>query len=1316
MAMKQEGMADDKAVGEGEKKETSPTDAGNAKKKRKGFLSRIWNGIFRLQGDDFEKRLQYISKEEAAVIARMTRRSRSWRRMSRHLIIFSVIFEVIAVGYAIMTTRSVDMNWKMRAIRVLPMFLLPALASAAYSAFVSFTRICDRRDQKILERLRAERQAKIDELKEKTNYYTTQQLIQRYDSDPAAKAAAATVLASKLGADSGLKVYLGDESNPSAPMGKSNDVELVQSTGLRNRKQVNSKSTSPGTATPNVADQQLVGSGGTDQTQTSEYNQLVVVDHHQPQSSTTQDGGWIARIAALLVGEDPTQSYALICGNCHMHNGLARKEDFPLQAASFSPISRLYLYYRMSRPTTRSKNKRQRQGDDGASTTEIWRKIHQTGVVTEDDMNQLYMIWKAVCSGCRVNAKDNPNCFCALVPPPNGSRKSGLWQKMSDFEESLGPDPAKDLRASANSPAGLTNLGATCYANSILQCLYMNKSFREGIFSVEPDVLQQQPVLDQLVRLFVQLHVSKMAFIDSSPFVKTLELDNGVQQDSHEFLTLLLSLLERCLSHSKVPKARTIVQDLFRGSVSHVTTCSQCGRDSEASSKMEDFYELELNVNGLKSLDESLDDYLTVEELHGDNQYFCESCKTRVDASRSIKLCTLPDVLNFQLKRCIFLPKTTTKKKITSVFSFPAELDMRHRLPELSQSDLVYDLSAVLIHKGTGVNSGHYIAHIKDENTAQWKELELSRINERRKEVRSVLAEAPFQPLEQPFYWISSDWLRHWADNIFPTSIDNTVIQCSHGKVPVSKVTSMKRLSAKAWDKLFSKFFSFLQFVYAEWCYGINNDEKYGGSPALSHDDHCWDCLIHGAQTVVSADTYRDRRESMKTLARDILDGNCLDGKYYISRPWLQQWWKRKVLDAPSEADAGPTAAISCSHGQLMPEQAPGAKRVLIPESFWLFLYEDAVSAKPDDPLGGPTFPSDSKECSQCSNELSEVACFEDSLRLVKQRQRQNHEKLFQAKSMPLSVHCKYFLVPSSWISKWRNYISPTFKNSDKPETLDGVIDSLMCEKHSQLVERLPQLVFRRGAIIQRESSAGGLTIISENDWKCFCEEWGGIETKGISATIDHINDSENVLTGSSDEMLMCEDQLRTGDKMNNENGTGQILIKTCPEVCESCIGERESCELMQKLNYCNEEISVILVRGKEVPRSILEASKGFTETDRRVSKRSRKTKNGSSISLKVSASTSLYQLKMMIWESFGVVKENQILHKGDRTIDIDDEWTTLADVNIFAGDLIIVRDSEIHENRDIADELCCDKMDLQHTEEGFRGTLLTADVSSQAV
>lgn len=68
--------------------------------------------------------------------------------------------------------------------------------------------------------------------------------------------------------------------------------------------------------------------------------------------------------------------------------------------------------------------------------------------------------------------------------------------------------------------------------------------------------------------------------------------------------------------------------------------------------------------------------------------------------------------------------QTTTKKKITSAFCFPGQVDMTRWLSEKNESELIYDLSAVLIHKGSAVNSGHYIAHIKDQDTGLWWEFD----------------------------------------------------------------------------------------------------------------------------------------------------------------------------------------------------------------------------------------------------------------------------------------------------------------------------------------------------------------------------------------------------------------------------------------------------------------------------------------------------------------------------------------------------------------------------------------------------------------
>eukprot|EP00246_Nothoceros_aenigmaticus_P006717 TRINITY_DN1983_c0_g1_i1.p1 TRINITY_DN1983_c0_g1~~TRINITY_DN1983_c0_g1_i1.p1 ORF type:complete len:407 (+),score=59.52 TRINITY_DN1983_c0_g1_i1:539-1759(+) len=314
---------------------TSPTALKSpAAQPRKGFFSRIFGLFSRNTSNDFEKRLQHLSKEERAVHTRMKRRTRTWAKLARGLIVYPILVEVFLLALSIWTTRYPDLPWKTRATRVLPVFALPAIVTLIYSGLARYYRMRERKDQNTLERLRAERQAKIDELKEKTNYYAMQQLIQQYDSDPAAKAAAATILASKIGVDSGLKLALQhpeeenqSDSKKSPGLSKGRGSESTDHPALRKRRVSKMDESTSDRPFGERNGREYGGSTGY-------YSQSFgdeIMDDREMQRNRERgiSGGWIARFAAMLVGEDPTQCYALICKNCHMHNGLATKEDFP---------------------------------------------------------------------------------------------------------------------------------------------------------------------------------------------------------------------------------------------------------------------------------------------------------------------------------------------------------------------------------------------------------------------------------------------------------------------------------------------------------------------------------------------------------------------------------------------------------------------------------------------------------------------------------------------------------------------------------------------------------------------------------------------------------------------------------------------------------------------------------------------------------------------------------------------------------------------------------------------------------------------------
>uniref|UniRef100_A0A452QVH8 Ubiquitin carboxyl-terminal hydrolase 48 n=1 Tax=Ursus americanus TaxID=9643 RepID=A0A452QVH8_URSAM len=346
-----------------------------------------------------------------------------------------------------------------------------------------------------------------------------------------------------------------------------------------------------------------------------------------------------------------------------------------------------------------------------------WAETVRPEEVSQEHIETAYRIWLEPCirGVCRRNCKGNPNCLVGIG--------EHIWLGEIDENSFHNIDDPNCERRKKNSFVGLTNLGATCYVNTFLQVWFLNLELRQALYfssflkttcfltDYEP-----QTICEHLQYLFALLQNSNRRYIDPSGFVKALGLDTGQQQDAQEFSKLFMSLLEDTLSKQKNPDVRNIVQQQFCGEYAYVTVCNQCGRESKLLSK---FYELELNIQGHKQLTDCISEFLKEEKLEGDNRYFCENCQSKQNATRKIRLLSLPCTLNLQLMRFVFDRQTGHKKKLNTYIGFSEILDMEPYV-EHKGGSYVYELSAVLIHRGVSAYSGHYIAHVKDPQSGEW--------------------------------------------------------------------------------------------------------------------------------------------------------------------------------------------------------------------------------------------------------------------------------------------------------------------------------------------------------------------------------------------------------------------------------------------------------------------------------------------------------------------------------------------------------------------------------------------------------------------
>lgn len=271
---------------------------------------------------------------------------------------------------------------------------------------------------------------------------------------------------------------------------------------------------------------------------------------------------------------------------------------------------------------------------------------------------------------------------------------------------------------------GLKNQGATCYLNSLLQSLYFSTEFRRAVYQIPTEGEEPTNSALALQRLFYQLQTSTDA-------VGTHELTRSFgwetkhifeQQDVQELNRKLMESLEEKM---KGTEAEHALANMFVGKTKTYVSCINVNYES---SRVEDFWDIQLNVRNFKNLHESFLDYIAPEILEGENKYFAEGHGLQ-DAKKGVIFESFPEILHLHLKRFEYDINRDCMMKVNDLFEFPLEFDAAPYLSEEADKSesYMYSLHGVLVHSGD-FNAGHYYAYLKPEKDGDWYKFDDDRV------------------------------------------------------------------------------------------------------------------------------------------------------------------------------------------------------------------------------------------------------------------------------------------------------------------------------------------------------------------------------------------------------------------------------------------------------------------------------------------------------------------------------------------------------------------------------------------------------------
>lgn len=292
---------------------------------------------------------------------------------------------------------------------------------------------------------------------------------------------------------------------------------------------------------------------------------------------------------------------------------------------------------------------------------------------------------------------ENDSCKIKVEVEIMKDETGHLWQNYSNY------DSKKETGF-----VGLKNQGATCYMNSLLQALFCTTYLRKAVFQIpteNEDPTKSVPLA--LQRVFYKLQTSETS-VGTTELTKSFgwdTLDSFMQHDVQEFNRVLQDALEAKMKNNKAEGA---IQKLFVGEMKSFVKCVNVPYES---SRVESFYDIQLNVKGKENLYESFKDYIQVEMLDGDNKYSADGFGLQ-DAKKGVIFKKYPPILHLQLKRFEYDMYKDAMVKINDKHEFPLSINLDEFLEEKPEVPQIYHLYGVLVHAG-GVNGGHYNAFLR---------------------------------------------------------------------------------------------------------------------------------------------------------------------------------------------------------------------------------------------------------------------------------------------------------------------------------------------------------------------------------------------------------------------------------------------------------------------------------------------------------------------------------------------------------------------------------------------------------------------------